>query len=165
MQQNWWVNYPAQFSKFWPLAKLPSSRSYLSTYLRQLSKHFAGGCPATRKSRILPEKGFWHLAPSGGRGETKQNSCWYLSSLAWRLVLASQDKQLKEQVLLCPRAVLPGAGVGGTWTFLHLLLHRPCGQAEITADYKHRSWLVNIAEDAEVIPPSLNSGAHVKLKH
>lgn len=159
VQQNWCVNHLAQCSDVQPLAKLSSSSSYLSMYLRQLSKQSAGDCPATHLLPNFPEKGFWHLVPSGSRGETKQNSSWYLNSTAWRLLLALQDNWVNQQVLLC---------AGWLWSLVLASgggLNRPYSPAEITTDYKHKTCLVNTGEDAEAIPPPLNSGTRVKLKY
>lgn len=57
--------------------------------------------------------------------------------------------------------VSQGTGVRG------MDISAPAAEAppSITIGYKHKMCVVNTGEDAEVIPPPLQPGTHVKLKH
>lgn len=82
--------------------------------------------------------------------------------MAWRLLLVSQDKWPSKQLLLCPKVtVIPRTGIGG------MDISAPPAEAppSITTGYKHKMCMVNAGEDAEIIPPPLHPGTHIKLKH
>lgn len=80
---------------------------------------------------------------------------------ARRLLLAPQETTGS----MSKRSSVPGPCCQGEWPPPRLLLNLPYCQAEVTTDHEHQTCLVSTGEDAEVIPPPLNSGTHINLKY